>query len=221
MMDYKLVYNNIISRAISDNRKKINKDGSLECHHIIPTCVNGENIKSNKVLLTLREHYVCHLLLVKIYHKNRKLVLALNRMSYSKKEGYKLSSRSYANLKELYYNLLDDHPCKGRHISDEHKKIISKIHSGKIISDEQKNKLSSSMMGNQIWLGKHHSEETKRILSEKSKGNSKRLGMPCSDEAKKLIGAANKGRPSPFKGKKLSEEILEKKRLTRLKNKTK
>jgi hypothetical protein len=32
----------------------------VEAHHIVPTSVGGENIKTNKVWLTSREHLIAH-----------------------------------------------------------------------------------------------------------------------------------------------------------------
>jgi hypothetical protein len=37
-----------------------------EIHHIIPKSLGGSNSKDNLVRLTAREHYICHLLLVKM-----------------------------------------------------------------------------------------------------------------------------------------------------------
>ena len=37
-----------------------------EKHHIIPKSLGGTNEKENLVSLTAREHFICHLLLLKI-----------------------------------------------------------------------------------------------------------------------------------------------------------
>lgn len=41
-------------------------DGYNERHHIIPKSLNGDNSVSNVVKLTVREHFICHILLTKI-----------------------------------------------------------------------------------------------------------------------------------------------------------
>lgn len=74
-MNHKKIYENIIKKAESENRNKT-KDGVLyERHHIIPKSCGGLNDKTNLVLLTPKEHYICHRLLVFIYentkHKNK------------------------------------------------------------------------------------------------------------------------------------------------------
>jgi len=61
---YKNWYFKIIENAVSKNRKR----GIVEYyeqHHITPRSIGGNNSKENLVLLTAREHYVCHWLLVK------------------------------------------------------------------------------------------------------------------------------------------------------------
>ena len=72
-MDYRKAYMKIINKAISEDRKKLSKDAEnyvyYEEHHILPKSLfpAWKNRKSNLVLLTAREHFFCHKLLVKIY----------------------------------------------------------------------------------------------------------------------------------------------------------
>lgn len=74
-MNYKQIYNNLINRA-----KERLVEGYTESHHIIPRCMGGDDSKSNLVNLTPEEHYTAHLLLVKIYPDNKKLVKAATMM---------------------------------------------------------------------------------------------------------------------------------------------
>lgn len=60
-MDYKRIYDNIITRAQSREL-----EGYSENHHILPVCMGGSNDKSNLVKLTAREHFIAHWLLYKI-----------------------------------------------------------------------------------------------------------------------------------------------------------
>lgn len=58
-------YNNLINSRAALKRSK--RDGNAyERHHIIPRSLGGSNQKSNLVLLTPREHFVAHLLLIRI-----------------------------------------------------------------------------------------------------------------------------------------------------------
>lgn len=61
-MNYCKIYNDIII-----NRKNNKFKGYTERHHIIPKSLNGTNKKDNIVRLTAREHFICHLLLTKMY----------------------------------------------------------------------------------------------------------------------------------------------------------
>ncbi len=74
-------YNQIIDKALSEKRLK-NNGVYYERHHIIPKTCGGDNSKSNLVLLTGREHYLCHYLLTKFAQKdqNNKMVHAFNMM---------------------------------------------------------------------------------------------------------------------------------------------
>lgn len=47
------------------NNAKLRNSGE-EKHHIIPRSIGGDNSKQNLVLLTTREHMICHLLLTKM-----------------------------------------------------------------------------------------------------------------------------------------------------------
>ena len=59
---YTTWYYDIVNRAMSQYRKK-GQGAYYESHHIIPKCMGGSNERTNLVLLTPKEHFVCHLLL--------------------------------------------------------------------------------------------------------------------------------------------------------------
>jgi len=63
-MNYQKIYYSIIEK------RKINvATGYTEEHHIVPRCLGGSNDKLNLVKLTAKEHFICHLLLTKMYTK--------------------------------------------------------------------------------------------------------------------------------------------------------
>lgn len=97
-MNHKAIYDAIIENAKLQNRNR--RDGNYyESHHILPKCLNGSDKKENRVLLTAKEHYICHKLLTYIYKGNRKIINAFYYMSYNKR--YVVSSREYVYIKEL------------------------------------------------------------------------------------------------------------------------
>lgn len=115
-MNYQKIYSSIIENAKKENRIKLRKNQSsyiyYEKHHIIPKCLNGTDEKNNLVLLTAREHYVCHKLLTRIYPNTRGLWLALKRFIFSKKSNlYIATSRDYENIKNTLLTI----PSKSRY----------------------------------------------------------------------------------------------------------
>jgi len=204
-MNHQKVYNNIIEIAKSQNRTKYSlynrkKDIFLpyyEKHHIFPKCLKGTDDKENLVLLTAKEHYICHKLLTYIYKGNRKLYHAFYLMTFDKKGKHDISARDYAYARELNrYAMSILHT--GRKLSKEHKEKISNGMKGlkrKPLSEEQKEKISKSKKG--IPQTKEHIE--KRALSN--------TGKKRSEETKRKIGEANK---ISLKGRILSEETKKK-----------
>lgn len=74
-----------------------------EKHHIIPKSLGGDNNKSNLTLLTAKEHFICHLLLVKMTagHNQRKMSFASNMMLRGNNR-YIPSGRIYQMIKEQF-----------------------------------------------------------------------------------------------------------------------
>jgi hypothetical protein len=97
-MNYKLIYDNIITRA-----KTRNIEGYSEKHHIIPKCLGGIDDKSNIVKLTAKEHFVCHQLLVKIHPTIGSLVYAAWMMSNTcNNKQQRLTGKIYAWLRQKH-----------------------------------------------------------------------------------------------------------------------
>lgn len=93
--------------AIIKNAKPM--DGYQERHHILPKCFNmgGEVDEDNIVMLTAREHYICHLLMTRMFTNKRKryqMILAFVRMSNTtrldKNRQYSANSILYAHAKQ-------------------------------------------------------------------------------------------------------------------------
>lgn len=56
-------------------------EGYIERHHVVPKCLGGSNDISNIVALTPEEHYMAHLLLIKIHPHVKGLLYAVKLMS--------------------------------------------------------------------------------------------------------------------------------------------
>jgi len=100
-MNYKQNYEDYAEYARKLNRSK--GDGNLyEEHHIIPRCLDGSDLPENKVLLTPREHYLAHYLLMKIHEGTpnyRKMIYAFFMMNWDKYKTRHLNSRLYEVVK--------------------------------------------------------------------------------------------------------------------------
>jgi hypothetical protein len=184
---YTIRYKIIIAQAQS----RISTDGYTENHHIIPKSLGGTNDKENLVKLTGREHFICHLLLTKMtIGKNRgKMIFALNSMMNRKNENmdrYVPSSRMYESLRK---QLSEAHKQLGR--SDKHKAAISTAHTGKIVSDETRNRMRESAKKNIVGAavkGSKRSDNTKQKISQSRKG------IVFSEEHRKKLSEAAKNR---------------------------
>lgn len=158
IMNYEKIYNQIIERA--KNRILV---GYKETHHIIPRCMDGTNKKDNLVDLTAREHFVCHLLLTRIYPNHKGLRLAVWNMCNVKRgyQGrYKPNSRLYEMIRTEYREHIkgENHPSYGRKNSDEVKQKMSEIAKKRF-----QNKPGT-------FKGRTHSEDTRKKLSNNMKG---------------------------------------------------
>ena len=106
-MNYRRIYINIINNAKKQNRKK----GSgcyYEMHHILPKAIfpKWKNRKNNLVLLTPREHFICHMMLEKIY-PDKNMFYALWILANDGQNKYCIKgSRQYEKLKEKYVKLI-------------------------------------------------------------------------------------------------------------------
>jgi len=65
-MNWKVIYKNLIDKAILENRIR-STEIYYENHHIIPKHMGGDNLEDNLVLLTFKEHILAHYLLWRIY----------------------------------------------------------------------------------------------------------------------------------------------------------
>lgn len=174
-MNYKKIYDKII-----ENSKNRQINGYTEKHHIIPKCMGGTNDKNNIAILTAKEHYIVHKLLVRIYPESYKLVYAFWMMCNTyKKNRHTPSARAYAEAKFLFSQLMKE------------KSVGMK---GKTHTNESKKKISEANKGKTTWLGKTHTKESKEKQSESAKNrkiteeneNKRRVGISKNNKGKKL-----------------------------------
>lgn len=104
-MNYQRIYNQIVDRAKQEKRER-SGEVYYENHHIIPKCMGGSNEKKNLVLLTGREHFLVHWMLVRIYPDNNKLVFAFwgmcNQKNREQEARFIPSSKAYEEAKKIF-----------------------------------------------------------------------------------------------------------------------
>lgn len=209
-------YYNIVTNA-----KSRIPTGYTEKHHIIPKSFyvgksksgwldGNSEILENKVLLSPEEHFVCHLLLIKMTTgiAKTKMSFALVRLSRSKKLRGKINSSTYGYIKRLHSEATSktQKGVKETHIiSKETREKISKANLGKKRSEEQKSKLRKpkSEEHRKNMRGRVITQETRQKLSNSA------LGRKPSDETKikQSISAINRAPVSTDTKQKLSEVL--------------
>lgn len=163
-------YLSIVAKAQVEGRKKCG-DGKYDKHHIIPVSMGGTNDKSNLVLLTSKEHFLCHLLLFKCTEGKAKMSMACawHRMATIKR----YCSRQYVE------------------IGVRHKISLNGVNKGAYQSPEKRAKISASLKGrsNPVISAKLKG----RKLSEEHKANviAARKGYTHSMETKEKLRLAS------------------------------
>lgn len=191
-MDYIEIYNKIIEKAKSENRK-LKCGVYYEKHHIKPRSLFKDLSKdtNNIILLTAKEHFICHVLLEKIYDC-RQMKYAIWRMCNDGK--YKVSARYYEYIKQKIA-VESSKLNKGKKLSEEHKRKISIALSGKTHSVETKKKMSESYDPSKHMI----SEELRKQYSEAATERFK--GKKQTEEFKKHLSEIRKGEKNPMFGK--------------------
>lgn len=103
-MNYKKIYNEIINIA----RSRAKPECYCERHHIVPKSMGGSEGKSNIVILTAREHFICHWLLKKI-HNNVQCIFAFHCMTKPVGNGrQRYSSHSFKYAREAMSKIMSE-----------------------------------------------------------------------------------------------------------------
>lgn len=178
-MNYRKIYDSIINNAKNMTRNK--GECYFENHHIIPRCIGGDDSAENMVLLTAKEHFVCHHLLTKIYPKSNKLHSAFWMMlvcESGNQQRYKANSSSYQNAKEKQRDI-----ARARRI---------KYNKENPRCGELNGMYGSTRFGElNPFFGKKHSDETIQKIKQTKKDNPK----IWSEEEKQKLKDSWKNRP--------------------------
>lgn len=188
---YNTWYFSIITKAKEERRRRRKRTDPLyqryEQHHIVPRSIGGSDDPENLVLLTTKEHFICHLLLPMMCSESKhrgKMIYALTMMAnYAGK-----CSRYYIRVR-AQAALLTSNALKGIPKSPEHIK--------KMVNSRK---------------GFKHSEETKREFRKQRAGTNSRTpeqsrkagdslrGREFSESHRQNLSKALKGRVPWNKG---------------------
>lgn len=199
---YSKIYEKLCLRAFE--RCKTKKEAKkhleyFESHHIYPQCFNKNYAKEkeNLVFLTAKEHYIAHLLLVRMFSGKKKSQMAYALLQFGRKRTgvYSLNSNQFAMIRRIMSETKTG--MKREKFSDEwieklRQRAKERYESGQSSLGDQKGEHNGM-------FGKKHSEETKRIFREQRKGKyagpeNPMFGRTHSKETVDFIKKNNTGR---------------------------
>ena len=202
---YTKIYYQIIEMASQSDYTGI----YTEKHHIIPRALGGNNNAENLIVLTARQHFICHRLLPKMTQgiSKRKMTFALNQMLCSNKYQKRVvTSAVYAHIKEEFNKI--------NHFNNPEWQRNNAIkNKGKTATEEARQNMRKGWearrkkgLGNP-GIGRKHSEETRKKISENRKGKcagkeNSFYGKTHTDEMKEHFKTRPQNINPPWKNKK-------------------
>ena len=157
-MNHKKVYSDLVAKCKLRGNYKKDLDYFTEAHHIIPKSLGGSDGLHNKVLLTPREHYIAHLLLIKMYPDSLEMIRAVRFMG---DRGKIKNSRLFANIRQAYTEMSSGkgNPFYGKTHSESNRKIMGDARRGKRMPPES---IERTRLAN---LGSKRSEQAIQNMS--------------------------------------------------------
>lgn len=149
-----------------------------ERHHIIPFCISKSNAKSNIVLLTGREHFIAHLLLMRAVipqHRGQMIHAIRKMMSNGKGQNRVVSARSFEMARKAYAQYRSEQmtlkwsdPAERLAHSEKLKKTLSSEESRKLKREAALKSSTPEVIAKRAegHRGLKHSEETKQKMRE-------------------------------------------------------
>ena len=185
-MDYAKHYRLLIEKARSTLHSA---DTYLERHHIVPKCVDGSDDLDNLVDLLPEQHFVAHLLLVKMHPDNQKLLYAAHCMIRCA-PNQKRSNKNYAWLRKRYADSL-----RGVPRPNELMKRLAELNRGRPRTAEAIAKHRALM------TGRKKNAKTKAKIAASHRGKKK------TAEHRRNLGIAHTGRVPWNKGRRYSRVV--------------
>lgn len=192
---YTTTYYNIVAQAQSRTTT-----GYTEKHHIIPRSLGGSDAADNIVVLTAREHLLCHLLLCKMTAgpARYKMIRAYTLMSGQTKQ----TTRIYASLREEYALM------QSQNMQGEGNSMYGRKHSKESIVKMKENRKYKNMGEDNPMYGRKHSEETiQKIREARSKQDNTYLKGRKITWADKISKTLKGRKPTAERNEKVSKAL--------------
>lgn len=180
-------------------------EGYYETHHAVPKCLGGDDSKDNLVRLTAAEHYIAHLLLMKMYPEHRKMALPVILMSKNIGIGSKnklvgkareLAAQSHRGQKRSVETRkkISDAAIISYKLNPKRAEAISERNRLIVVTDEFRKKMSDITKGKPgPMAGKRHSEDSKNNIAKAQIGNQYAVGHKHTEEMKAKFSEQRKG----------------------------
>lgn len=154
-------HNHIINRAISRSLKKTKNDG-IERHHILPKSLGGNPSRENTVTLYAKEHFIVHLLLIKMLKEQRhidKMTFALFNMKANNGEYIRDNNSKMYEYFKTHWQKLQSKRQTDYMSKEENRKKISEQRKDYFKIKENRDNLSK------IFKGKKRPDLKKDVLT--------------------------------------------------------
>jgi hypothetical protein len=191
-MDYRQAYIRLIERAKQRTEEDLNPSQKYEWHHYFPVCFWRDRKENKKiVLLTLREHWVAHRLLFKMFPCHG-TVAALIFMS---KRDPKMNSRKFERIRQVLSEHSWTKTSEGRAFLSQQMKW--RVAEGWTVSEEGRQKISETSKKTQDrWReeGGHplSSDKARAASSKRAKARNKEMNVWLNKEKGKVVRKCDK-----------------------------
>jgi hypothetical protein len=199
-------YMKIINTSITEKRVKSNEQ-YYEKHHILPKSCGGKNNKDNLVLLTAKEHFIAHKLLVEMYPEKSnewfKMSTAINfflgqdNKTHFSPEEYEKTRLNHVEAIKNWAN------------RPETKANTSKVHKGRKKSPEEIQHITESQNRPETKLAKSNSLKGKKRTKEQCQNYKKAQNRPDLIKLKRSRRGAKNHNSKPVEQYSLTGDLIE------------
>lgn len=173
-------YFSIIDKSKSQQRKK-SKETYFESHHIIPKSFGGPNIKDNLILLTYKEHFLCHWLLTKMCQR-KDYTMKMKKAFFKTVRKNHLQERSIASwryeIAKKQSSAAQTELWKNEEYKEKQKKASSTEEYKRIKSEKSKKNWENENYRNRVISTLYETNQKPEVKERRSKANKEANNRP-------------------------------------------